>query len=190
MVFRRWGLTCDDARRESEARLVPTPRRATVPRPLDGTTQAREHGAHVAREEVLRVSGRSTTQVWRIIQEWMDGQLVEVTQSKVAAAIGVQRSALSQWKLGQARPTPANLRRIQEVTRVPYRQLLDALLVDMGYLSIEELMEHDRSAPITQAGDAGTEERNTPTGVVARTPGHKSAKSDNGSVKKRRARQG
>jgi transcriptional regulator with XRE-family HTH domain len=103
-----------------------------------------------------------TTQVWQIIQQWMDGQIVGVTQSKVAEAIGVQRSALSQWKYGQARPTPANLRRVHEVTRVPYRRLLDALLVDMGYLSTEEVVGNaQHPAPRTQAGNARTDDVST-----------------------------
>lgn len=107
-----------------------------------------------------------TTQVWRIVQEWMDGQLVSVTQSKVADAIGVQRSALSQWKYGQARPTPANLRRVHEITRVPYRDLLDALLADMGYLSAEELMGNaEHPAPIEHDPDAAGR------GVRARSAG-------------------
>lgn len=95
---------------------------------------------------------RRTTQIWRLIQQYMDGQVVEVKQAAIANAIGVGRSTLSQWKYGQTRPTPANLRKLHEVTRIPYRTFLDALLVDLEYLDTEEVMGNAKHpAPIGQS---------------------------------------
>lgn len=92
---------------------------------------------------------KRTTQIWRLIQQYMDGQVVEVKQSAIANAIGVGRSTLSQWKYGQTRPTPANLCKLHEITRIPYQTFLDALLVDMGYLDAEEVMGNAKHpAPI------------------------------------------
>ena len=49
------------------------------------------------------------TQLWRVIQSWMDGQIVRVNQAQLAEALGVNRQSLSQWKHGQARPSPDSL---------------------------------------------------------------------------------
>lgn len=77
----------------------------------------------------------TTTQIWRLIEEWRDAQLFPVSQAALAEKIGISRSAISQWKNGQARPTPAKLRALSDTTRIPYENLLDALLADMGYLT-------------------------------------------------------
>lgn len=79
----------------------------------------------------------STTHLWSVLQGWFDAQFFRVTQAQLADRIGVQRSALSQWKNGQARPTPTNLRKIAEVTGLDYDDLLDALMTDMGYRTRE-----------------------------------------------------
>lgn len=78
------------------------------------------------------------TQMWSLIQSWMDGQLVRVNQSALAEAVGVTRQALSQWKNGQARPSPETLRRLRDVTRLEWSVLTDALLHDMGYTEEDE----------------------------------------------------
>ena len=77
------------------------------------------------------------TALWRVIQQWMDGQIVRVNQSQLADAIGVNRQSLSQWKQGQARPNPENLRALRQVTRIEWALLTDALLRDMGYVEEE-----------------------------------------------------
>lgn len=102
---------------------------------------------------------KKTTQVWALIQQYMDSQLVRVSQAGVAAAVGVERSALSQWKYGQATPRPEHLRSLQRVTRIPYRLFLDALLVDMGYLDAEEMMgnaQHPAAIVRQSDDDSGT----------------------------------
>lgn len=72
------------------------------------------------------------THVWRLIQSWMDGQVVRVNQSQLADALGVGRQSISQWKAGAA-PSPRHLRAIRRVTRLDWNLLTDALLRDMGY---------------------------------------------------------
>lgn len=94
----------------------------------------------------------STTHLWALIQEWLDAQFFRVSQAQLADKLGVRRSALSQWKLGQARPTPANLRQIHQVTRIDYDRLLDALVRDMGYLDAEEGEGDGNAASNTPAG--------------------------------------
>lgn len=78
------------------------------------------------------------TELWRLIQSWMDGQIVRVNQSQLAEAIGVNRQSLTQWKLGQSRPSPESLRALRRVTRIDWSLLTDALVRDLGYVEEEE----------------------------------------------------
>lgn len=78
------------------------------------------------------------THLWDLIERWMDGRLVRTNQSQIAEAVNVSRSAVSQWKSGEARPKPANLRRLAQVTGQPYALFLEAVVRDMGYLDGEE----------------------------------------------------
>lgn len=112
----------------------------------------------------------STTHLWTLIQEWLDAQFFRVTQAQLADKLGVRRSALSQWKLGQARPTPENLRELHRVTRIDYSRLLEALVRDMGYLDAEEVVGNAKHpAPMTGAeGTSATGESTAagPAGAV------------------------
>jgi transcriptional regulator with XRE-family HTH domain len=78
-----------------------------------------------------------TTHLWAVIEEWRDAQLFSVSQAALASKLGVSRSAMSQWKKGEARPNPEHLRKLAEVTRIPYARLLEAVNRDMGYLDSE-----------------------------------------------------
>lgn len=94
-----------------------------------------------------------STNLWAVIEGWRDSQLFPVSQSALAERVGVSRSAMSQWKSGQARPTPEKLKSLSDVTRIPYDRLLSAVVQDLGYTDGKAGGEHaDSSAPITQAG--------------------------------------
>ena len=78
------------------------------------------------------------THLWRVIQEWLDGQRFPPSQSRLGESVGVARSAVSDWKLGKARPTPDHLRRLADLMEPglgpkTYDRLLRAMLADMGY---------------------------------------------------------
>lgn len=88
------------------------------------------------------------THVWGLVRQWMESQQFPPTQAAVARHLGVQRSAVSQWKKGQAQPTPENLRAMATMTGVAYELFLDALLRDQGYLRTET---YD-AAPNTETG--------------------------------------
>ena len=77
------------------------------------------------------------THVWQIVRQWIEGQQFPPSQAAVARYLGVNRSAVSQWKKGQAQPTPDNLRAMATMTGVSYERFLDALLRDQGYLRTE-----------------------------------------------------
>lgn len=93
----------------------------------------------------------TTTHLWALIQEWRDAQFFPVSQAKLAEKIGITRSAMSQWKNGQVRPTPANLRELHKVTRIDYERLLDAVVRDMGYLDAEDGEGDGDAAPKNDA---------------------------------------
>jgi transcriptional regulator with XRE-family HTH domain len=87
------------------------------------------------------------THLWALIEDWRKAQLFPVSQAALAAAVGVQRSAVSQWKSGQARPTPEHLRKIHRVTHIEYPRLVEAMVRDMGYLNGEEVDGDGNTAP-------------------------------------------
>lgn len=76
---------------------------------------------------------REMSNLWALVQDWLDGQRFPPTQAKLAEAIGVSRSALSEWKYGDSKPSPENLARLAEVTGIRNQALLDAMNRDMGY---------------------------------------------------------
>lgn len=78
------------------------------------------------------------TNLWRVVQHWLDQQRFPPNQSALAKAIGVQRSAVSDWKTGKARPSPENmlkLAQLMEPTEGPlaYTALVMAMTTDMGF---------------------------------------------------------
>lgn len=91
------------------------------------------------------------TYIWAVIQRWMNGQLVRSNQAALAEAVGVSRQAISQWKSGESLPKPPNLRRLHAVTQIPFSDLTDALLLDLGY-TLEEGTDHGNSTATKQAG--------------------------------------
>lgn len=99
----------------------------------------------------------SEPRIWQLIQRWMDGQVIRVNQSQLADAIGVGRQTITQWKRGETRPSPENLRRLSEVTHISYPDLTDALLRDLGYVTDEreDVGPDVRAAATTQAPGSG-----------------------------------
>lgn len=80
----------------------------------------------------------ATTRLWALIQQWLDVQLFHVSQAQLANKLGVQRSAISQWKLGQSTPRPEHLRALAKLTGVPFVDLRTAVAEDLGYLEQDE----------------------------------------------------
>jgi transcriptional regulator with XRE-family HTH domain len=77
--------------------------------------------------------------VWRIVQEWRDLQRFPPSQSRLAAAVGVSRSAVSDWKSGKTRPTPDNIDRLAQLMEPTLGKdvqlrLAVAVICDMGYI--------------------------------------------------------
>lgn len=78
------------------------------------------------------------TQLWRVVERWRNLQRFPPNQSKLAEALGVQRSAVSDWKSGKTKPTPEHLRSLaalMEPSLGPdtHDMLVVALMQDLGY---------------------------------------------------------
>lgn len=109
------------------------------------------------------------TQLWRLVEAWRRRQRFNVSQSALARDIGVARGAISQWKYGESRPSPDHMRALQSATGIRYRDLLDAMLTDMGYLRGSDDGGRD-TAPIADE-DAMTERlRRTAREATPETP--------------------
>lgn len=72
--------------------------------------------------------------VWGLIQDWLDVQEWDISQSALARKLGVSPSLVSDWKYGHRHPKPDQLARIAEITGESPRRLLEALNRDLGYL--------------------------------------------------------
>lgn len=99
------------------------------------------------------------TQLWGVIQAWLDQTQFPPTQSKLGKALGLSRSAISDWKYGKSRPTPEHLEALTvlfEPTLGPTTRdrLLRALLADMGYL-VDDIPETARGIVTYVTGNDG-----------------------------------
>lgn len=93
---------------------------------------------------------KAPTELWRAVDRWRMSQTFPPNQSALAKHIGVGRSTVSQWKNGDSRPSPDHMRAIQSATGIRYRDLLDAMLADMGYLPKEVVADGDAAPIATQ----------------------------------------
>lgn len=102
---------------------------------------------------------KQTTHIWAEVQGWIDSLQFQPSQSRLAASVGVARSAISDWKYGKTTPTPDHLARLARVmsqgdAELVYDRLLVALNRDQGYVPMPEEggEEHDRSPATTTPG--------------------------------------
>ncbi len=92
-----------------------------------------------------------TTHLWAVVQDWLDQIPYPPSQNKLAARIGVQGTAVSQWKYGQSRPTPENLRALADEMQAVagpdvYDRLREAVVLDLGYDPAPSAAKRSRSA--------------------------------------------
>lgn len=95
------------------------------------------------------------SQLGDIIQEWADRQQVQpVSDAAVGRALGTTRQTVGNWRAGLSRmPEPHQLRKLATLTGRPYSEVLEAALVDTGYLTRESLREGGDSR--VEAGSGG-----------------------------------
>lgn len=78
------------------------------------------------------------TNLWRVIQAWLDELPFPPSQARIGEAVGVERSAVSDWKYGKTRPTPEHLSKLASLLEPQagpdvYGDLLLAMVKDMGF---------------------------------------------------------
>ncbi len=103
------------------------------------------------------------SQLWDIVQAHLDKY--GVRSAALARLMDTSPQTLDSWKNRGLRKLPDKhlLLALARETQTPYRDVLDAVLHDIGYLP-EKVMEHARSASSARAGRAGARK-----GVRART---------------------
>lgn len=72
--------------------------------------------------------------LWGLIQEFADAQPFEVRDADIARRLGVSKTTVKNWRQPKSLMDKEHLVAIAELTRVPYRRVLNALLEDIGYL--------------------------------------------------------
>lgn len=72
------------------------------------------------------------THLWGWVQNWLERE--DRSAAYLGKLIGVTRAEMTRWKKGQGKPpTPEELERLAAIIRVPYAQLREAVLLDLGY---------------------------------------------------------
>lgn len=71
--------------------------------------------------------------LYDIIQAHIDAQPYEVSVRQVARALGVTPTTVKNWREPRELLKKEHLEAIARVTGTPYRDVLAALLVDIGY---------------------------------------------------------
>lgn len=76
------------------------------------------------------MSGR----LWAIVQAHIDQQPYPPSVRRVARHLGVAPQTVFNWRNRRGMPSRENLERIAGLTGRPYSEVLEAALVDSGYL--------------------------------------------------------
>lgn len=121
--------------------------------------------------------------LWTVVSNYLDAQPLGGSERGMARLIGMSPTALGNWRQLSRLPSVDHLRRLSQVTGTPYLDVLNAALIDTGYL-IEEVVgnaEHPAPKPRAGASPATKGEISTPGpsdltslpagGSVTRLPG-------------------
>ena len=84
----------------------------------------------------------------RLIQAHKDAERYHVTNAAIARQVGVTRGAVGYWIKGTARPSAESTRRLAKLLGIPHAVVLNAVLLDAGYLQPKDVPSHDATAAI------------------------------------------
>ena len=84
----------------------------------------------------------------RLVEAYRDRTDPRVSDAWIGRKVGVGRSAIGPWLAGQSMPKAPHLRRLATVIGQPYDRVLEAALVDAGYLLKESVGNAQHPAPI------------------------------------------
>jgi len=79
----------------------------------------------------------------RLIQAHKDAERYDVTNAAIARQVGVTRGAVGYWIKGTARPSAESTRQLAKLLGIPHAVVLNAVLVDAGYLQPKDALSHD-----------------------------------------------
>lgn len=102
-------------------------------------------------------------EVGRLIDEFIDRQKFPPNAAWVARQVGVSKSTVTNWHRDGV-PRPDLLRRLAHVIETPYSRLVDAVMVDLGYI------ESGRSGEGSGQQPAASSEARGDTGLQGMTP--------------------
>ena len=74
----------------------------------------------------------------RLIQAHKAAERYDVTNAAIARQVGVTRGAVGYWIKGTARPSAESTRQLAKLLGIPHAVVLNAVLVDAGYLQVTE----------------------------------------------------
>jgi transcriptional regulator with XRE-family HTH domain len=113
--------------------------------------RAREGRRFVRQHSTDEEEVRNMGELGRLIQAHIDRQRYRVSKAAVADAVGVSRQTITNWMDGTVMPGSDNARRLAAAIEQPYSRVLDALLVDAGYLAKELAHEPATTNPAGSA---------------------------------------
>jgi len=93
----------------------------------------------------------------RLIQAHKDAERYDVTNAAIARQVGVTRGAVGYWIKGTARPSAESTRRLAKLLGIPHAVVLNAVLLDAGYLQPKDVPSHDATAANARAGASPAE---------------------------------
>lgn len=76
-----------------------------------------------------------TTEMWKLVQTWIDAQPWGVSQRQLAAKLEVAPSLVTDWKVGRSMPQPHHIQGLAAITGISDRVLSKAVLIDAGYVT-------------------------------------------------------
>lgn len=94
--------------------------------------------------------------VWSYVERHMAETPYGASERQIAKAAGINHTTLTAWKTIRRLPQPEHLRAVARQINVPYRVLLDAALIDAGYLE-----DRAHVPPITRAGGSPADDGGT-----------------------------
>ncbi|MCH8613427.1 hypothetical protein [Arsenicicoccus dermatophilus] len=77
--------------------------------------------------------------LWDLVQAYKDAQDWPVPDAQIARRLGLARSAPARWKTMSDLPTVETMRGIARICGYPYLRVLNAALLDCGYVQPGEI---------------------------------------------------
>ena len=105
-----------------------------------------------------------------LVEAWRDRRDPRPSDAWIGRKVGASsRSTVGPWLRGESMPRPQQLRKLASLIGVSYRTVLDAALLDAGYLEEREYRDNTAPMNVTEA-DAETLMRDSGLPTEGQTP--------------------